>query len=86
VKLKISAYLFFIAIALLVSAIAVSELLDVFSVPNQYVFGTEVGGWVYESRENFILFNSLQALIGIVFLVVISILLIRLRPDKSIAK
>lgn len=43
--------------------IAVSEIIAVMTMNNNYVFGSEVAGWVYASRSNFLIFNTIQILV-----------------------
>lgn len=43
--------------------IAVSEIVAVIAMNNNYVFGSEVAGWVYASRRNFLIFNTIQILV-----------------------
>lgn len=49
---------------LLFFALGASDLLDYWLHTEQYFFGTEVAGFVYSSKQSFMIFNALKMLVG----------------------
>ena len=70
---------------LLLLGVAVSDLIDFFSVPNDFVFGSEVGGFKYSSKTNFLIFNSCQLLFGVLvaFLVLRKVFKLKQSSEKK---
>ncbi|WP_105102096.1 hypothetical protein [Microbulbifer pacificus] len=64
-RLKIAVHIFFILLGLVITLIAVTDIYDALSASSQHVFGTEVGGWIYNSTVNYLLFNGLLGLVGL---------------------
>lgn len=78
-RLKLALHIFFIVVALVIALIAVTDIIDVLSASSQYIFGTEVGGWKYESRYNFLIFNGIQAVIGLSIFAVLLVSVLRMK-------
>jgi len=76
-KLKIFLCILCIIFSVIMVSIAVSDLIDVMLAPELFMFGTEVGGWKYESEYTFMIFNSIQATLGLLFLTVIIAFLLK---------
>ena len=83
VKFKLGLYIFFSIVGLLILIMAVTDLISAFSASTQFVFGTEVGGWKYNSKTNFLIFNSIQIFISLALLIGLLRLVFRLKNSEQ---
>ena len=58
------------AIGFVLISISASDIIEIIKENSALHFGTEIGGWKYSSKANFVSFNIAQSLLGSLLIII----------------